>query len=153
MTWTVARADLDHAPALARILSDWIDETDWMPRLNSRADDLAFVTGLVSTGNAAVLLDDTCPQGFLACRNDMMTALYVAGPARNRGGGKALLDFAKVRHDRLGLWTFQANEGAVRFYRREGFVEDGRTPGNNAEQLPDLRMVWYRNGKAPDGQA
>jgi GNAT superfamily N-acetyltransferase len=153
MTWQVAPAHLDDAPRLAEILSDWIDEADWMPRLHSRADDLAFVTGLVSTGRALTLFDETGAQGFLACRDDMMAALYVARDARNRGGGKALLDFAKRHHDRLGLWVFEANAEAVRFYRREGFVIDGRTPGNNAEQLPDIRMVWHRTEETSHDRA
>ncbi|MBT8418504.1 MAG: hypothetical protein KJO42_13785 [Silicimonas sp.] len=118
MTWQVVSADLDHAPPLAAILSDWKDETDRMPRLHSRADDLAFVTGLVSTGRALTLLDE-----------------------------------AKRHHDRLGLWVFEANSRAVKFYRREGFVEDGRTPGNNAEQLPDIRLVWLKSEEPADVRA
>ena len=63
--------------------------------------------------------------------------------ARGRGVGKALLDTAKARSDRLELWCFQANAGARRFYAREGLAEVERTDGaGNDEKLPDVRLVW-----------
>ena len=34
------------------------------------------------------------------------------------------------------------NEGARRFYGREGFVEVGGTPGDNEEGLPDVLLAW-----------
>ena len=43
----------------------------------------------------------------------------------------------------LTLWTFQANDGARRFYAREGFREVEFTDGaGNAEKLPDVRLEW-----------
>ena len=50
---------------------------------------------------------------------------------------------AKARRpEGLTLWTFVANEGARRFYAREGFVEVGRTEGENEEGLPDVLLAW-----------
>lgn len=144
MTWHIAPSSIDDAPRLASILSDWIDRTDWMPRLQSRADDLSFVTGLIAAGAALTAFGDRVAAGFIACQGETVTALYVHAAMRNRGAGSALLRAAKSRHDRLCLWVFQANTGAHRLYLREGFVEDGRTAGNNAECLPDIRMVWHR---------
>ena len=48
------------------------------------------------------------------------------------------------RGDRLELWTFQANHGALRFYVREGFTEGQRTDCANDEGLADVNLVWER---------
>ncbi len=128
-------------PALAAILSDWIDETEWMPRLRPREADARFVADMVHGGGVDVLvLDEECA-GFLQETEGHISALYLAPAARGQNGGKLLLDAAKARSSRLDLWTFVANDGARRFYRREGFREVERSCDND-EGLPDVRMVW-----------
>jgi hypothetical protein len=39
-----------------------------------------------------------------------------------------------------------ANEGARRFYARQGFVEIGRSEGENEEGLPDVLFRWRETG-------
>ncbi|MBM1221510.1 GNAT family N-acetyltransferase [Ponticoccus sp. SC2-23] len=134
-------ASLDDAPALGTILSDWIDETVWMPRLHSRAEDRGFVEGLIR--DAEVWTDET-RSGFVARSGEEVPALYLAPGARGRGLGAELLNAARTRRESLGLWTFQANSRAVAFYLREGFTEAHRTEGDNAEGLPDIRLIWRR---------
>lgn len=63
-------------------------------------------------------------------------SLYLAGLAveagwRGRGIGARLIDATEARADALGLdrlslICFEANEGALRFYRRRGFAEADR---------------------------
>ena len=73
-----------------------------------------------------------------------VTSLFVA--RTGQGLGKALLDRAKAGRDRLQLWTFVANDGARRFYRREGFRELGRTDAP-ALTAPGARpVVAVQNG-------
>lgn len=127
--------------ALAAILGDWVRETGWMPLLHTREEDLAFVRGLTGRGLVTVA-DDDGPQGFLAREGEEVLALYLAPSARGRGLGRILLDRAKAESPRLGLWTFERNEGARRFYAREGFAEVNRTDGDNEEGLPDVRLAW-----------
>ena len=103
------------------------------------------MTGLLGAGGSFVVPRDARTIGFIACHGEVLVALYVARDARGQGVGKALLDGAKRIHDRIALWVFEANEGARRFYAREGFREDGRTAGNNEEGLPDIRMVWFKS--------
>jgi GNAT superfamily N-acetyltransferase len=124
----------------ARLLGDWVRETGWMPVLHSREEDLGFVAGLIARTEVLV-----AEGGFLARERDEVLALYLAPEVRGRGVGKALLDAAKERRERLTLWVFQRNAGALRFYAREGFAEVERTDGaRNDERLPDVRMVWER---------
>jgi hypothetical protein len=43
----------------------------------------------------------------------------------------------------LELWTFQANQGARRFYERHGFEAIELTDGSgNEERTPDVRYAW-----------
>ena len=134
------------AGRLAGILSGFIDDTPWMPRIHTRAEDLAHVGQLIQNGWVTVA--ETGPEvaGFLAREGATIHALYVSGAHRNLGVGRALLDHAKAAEPRLRLWTFQANTGAQRFYRRAGFTETQRTSGAcNDERLPDIEYVWERS--------
>ena len=138
---TLRPDDPGDAPALGAILSDWIDETEWMPRLHSRDEDRGFVAGLIAT--AEVWTDATC-SGFIARSGEELPALYIAAHARGTGLGAQLVHHARSGRDRLGLWTFQANSRAIAFYRRQGFREAARTDGDNDEDLPDMRLIWER---------
>jgi len=135
-------------PAMASILSDWIDETDWMPRLHTRDEDRAFVAGL-SVSHEVQVACGADVMGFIACRTGEIDALYVSASARRQGVGGALLAAAKKRNPQLSLWTFAANAPALAFYSARGFVEEGRTDGQrNEEHLPDVRLVWRNGGEA-----
>ena len=133
------------APAMAKVLSDWIDATPWMPRIHTRDDDFGFCEGLLRRTDVWVA-DARQGVGFLALADDTIDALYLAPSIRGQGWGTALLDAVKPERTRLSLWCFQANRAAQTFYRWHGFhvaeVTDGR---GNAEKLPDCLMVWERN--------
>ncbi|MGV6846856.1 MAG: N-acetyltransferase family protein [Marinibacterium sp.] len=131
------------AGAMGAILQDFASDTDWMPVLHSGAEAVAFCGRMIDMGWVRVAGTPTSVQGFLARRGHEVHALYVASGARGQGIGRRLLDDAKDSADRLELWTFQANLGAQRFYRREGFAEICRTDGTgNDEGLPDIRLGW-----------
>jgi chorismate mutase/GNAT superfamily N-acetyltransferase len=84
------------------------------------------------------------PIGLLLLEHDWLHSLYVAPGLTGQGIGAVLLDVAKsARPAGLGLWVFEANEGARRFYRRHGFAEVRRTDGSdNEEHAPDVEMAW-----------
>ena len=129
------------------ILSEFIDTTDWMPRIHTRAEDLSFAGMMIARNWVTVAEEEGAVRGFAACEGADLTALYVAGQARRRGIGGALLSTLKESRKMLELWTFQRNTQAQRFYIRHGFVEVERSDGaRNDEKLPDVRFVW--NGEA-----
>ena len=70
--------------------------------------------------------------------------LYVEPGLEGRGVGAALVDHAKRQHPAgLGLWAFQSNAGALRFYERHGFRAVESTDGSgNMERSPDVRLAW-----------
>lgn len=137
-----AREDL---PVLGRILSDWVDETPWMPRLHTREEDAGFVRGLAESHIVRVVRIEGQPVGFLARKGSEIDALYLAALARGVGIGRALVEDAMGAAAHLELWTFAANTGALKFYKRLGFHEVDATDGaGNSEGLPDVRLEWRR---------
>ena len=143
MSVTLRAAQAGDASALAGILQDWVDATPWFPNLHNRAEDLAFISGLIRDQQVTLADLTQTAVGFIAHSAGFISCLYVLGAHRGQGIGRALLETAKSgASGPLKLWTFQANAGARRFYLREGFVETGRTPGNNEERLPDVELTW-----------
>lgn len=133
------------AGAVGAILSEFIDTTDWMPRIHTRAEDLAHAGKMIERGWVRVAELDGNIVGFSANEGNDLDALYVQAGARGKGVGAALLDDLKQALDCIGLWTFQANVPAQRFYLAHGFVEVRRTAGEaNDEGLPDIRYEWQR---------
>ena len=96
-----SRPTLD-AGAVGRILSEFIDTTDWMPRLHSRAEDIGFAGTMIDRGWVRVFEGDTI-LGFIARSDEEVCALYVARAARGQGIGTALLNDAKQVRQSLKL--------------------------------------------------
>lgn len=82
--------------------------------------------------------------GYLIIDDEWLDSLYVRPDLTGHGIGSLLMDLAKgLRPDGFGLWVFETNVDAQRFYARHGFVVAERTDGSdNEEGAPDLRMVW-----------
>ena len=132
------------APACARIIKDWIAGTAWHPDLFS-LDDIAenYRTFALVERDGYVLADDqVC--GFVLIDTDAcVTALYVDGRRRGAGLGKTLLDHAKAIHpDGLNLWPAVPNVDAIRFYRREGFVETGACEVDDEMNFTEVELAW-----------
>ncbi len=127
------------------ILSAFIDGTDWMPRIHTRAQDLSFAADMIDRGWVRVAEGDGQVIGFSAREGEYVHALYVDPAARRQGCGSALLSALQQDCSALSLWTFQANLSAQAFYARHGFREMERSDGaRNDEGLPDMRLQWER---------
>lgn len=138
-------AAITDAPAMADVLSRWIDATHWMPRLHTAEQDFAFCQKLLETHEVWVA-DCNLGIGFLARQGDRIDALYLAPEIRRMGWGTALLDAVKQDRTALTLWTFQANSGALAFYQANNFHISDLTDGQgNAEKLPDIFMTWSKD--------
>ncbi|WP_267244423.1 GNAT family N-acetyltransferase [Streptomyces sp. PR69] len=92
--------------------------------------------------------------GLLALDGSELEQLYLDPAWRGRGVGDRFTELAKRRRPQgLGLWTFQVNGPARRFYERHGFTavewSDGR---RNEEKEPDVRYVWHP-APAPPGRS
>ena len=135
------------AGATGAILHGFSVENDWMPKLHSGAETIAFCGRMIDQGWVTVAETSDGVVGFLALNGSDLHSLYLTPSARGQGIGARLLDHAKAQHKQLRLFAFQANTDARRFYERHGFVEVARSDGaDNDENLPDIEYVWRREG-------
>ena len=133
------------AGKVGSILSASIDETEWMCRIHSRAEDIGFAGDLIDRGWVTVVEDACHVTGFVARDEITIQALYVTAGARRQGIGSALLRHAQTQRDTLTLWVFQNNTAAQAFYVAHGFVAVEQTDGSgNDARLPDIRFEWKR---------
>jgi len=88
--------------------------------------------------------DGTALVAILVFDGPAIDQLYVEPGLEGRGIGAVLLAHAKRLHPAgLGLWAFQSNAGALRFYERHGFRAVESTDGSgNMERSPDVRLAW-----------
>lgn len=82
--------------------------------------------------------------GYLVLDPEWLQSLYVRPALTHQGIGTALLDLAKgLRPHGFGLWVFESNHQARRFYARRGLLRLERTDGrDNEERSPDVAMAW-----------
>ena len=102
------------------------------------------------TGDVYVIGGETDGQdnvlGFIGLQDDCIAGFFIDRAFQSQGLGKQLLDFVKQRYDKLTLDVFAKNEGAVRFYTREGFrIRESRTDPDTGEQV--YTMAWESKTK------
>ncbi len=136
----IRRAGPDDVPTISRIVNDWIDRTDWMPRVHARETLEGFIAEALPDREIYLIGDPA--EGYLSLdpATSHIGALYLDRPGR--GLGKALLDRAKTGRAYLQLRTHEPNAAAQRFYRREGF-EVAERIADGGDGLPELRMEWH----------
>ncbi|WP_299927207.1 GNAT family N-acetyltransferase [uncultured Pelagimonas sp.] len=137
--------DMD-AGRLGALITAAVAAHDWKPLLHSAAEDIAHAGHMIDRGWITVAEDETGQiTGFISRDGTYVHALFIAEAAQGAGVGSALLDHAKTQADQLDLWTFVANRGARRFYKRSGFSEVERGDGSgNEEGLPDIHLLWEK---------
>lgn len=143
----IRMAKLADLPICATIINDYIDATQWLPRTISRdAVEGLFVPSLLDQRTLFIAEEQGEILGYLSMnpQDGFVPALYLSPAARGKGTGRLLLDAAKAAHpDGLDLTVFERNTEALRFYAREGFVEDpSRRDDKTEEGIPTLWMRW-----------
>lgn len=80
--------------------------------------------------------------GFMGVTGDKMDALFVDPAAAGQGIGRALVNHALARHERLMVDVNEQNEGARGFYARMGFRQVGRSElDDSGRPYPILHLV------------
>ena len=141
------RAESADVETVARLNRRVRDVTmPYLPKRHSAEEDLWFFENIVFKELTVWLAEvDRQAVGFAAFRPGWLDHLYILPEFHGRGIGGLLLERAKIDNDRLELWVFQRNLGAIAFYRRHGFRDAERTDGTrNEEGEPDLHMIWDR---------
>ena len=138
--FAIRRAHAGDAGDCARIVNDWIDAVDWMPRIHSHDEFAGFVAEAIPVREVWVVGEPIAGYLSLNASSAQIMGLYTARPGA--GMGKALMDRAKHGRDYLHLWTHEPNTSARRFYTREGFVELGCDADRSPEGVTEIRMEW-----------
>lgn len=115
-----------------RVLQVWRDAVDATHHFLAPADRVAIeaeVAGFLPAAPLWLAVDDAdVAIGFMLLDGAQMEALFIDPAHRGRGVGRALVAHALTLHPGLTTDVNEANEQAVGFYRRLGFVVTGRSP-------------------------
>ena len=138
------RGEPEDAAPIARMMRSTYDRMEYIPRLHTHEEDLAYIGGLFGEREIWVAENDAGVVGFAILSADELMQMHVAPDEQNAGIGSALLDRAKERRPAgFSLWTFQKNVGARRFYERHGLEVVRLTDGEgNEEREPDVQYAW-----------
>jgi GNAT superfamily N-acetyltransferase len=155
---TVRPAGADDSEALATLfLAAREAAYPTIPRLVHPPDDVRrWLRSRIDAEGVEVWLAerDAVPVALLMLEDAWVHSLYVAPGLTGQGIGTVLLDLAKsLRPDGLGLWVFESNVDAQRFYQRHAFRVVRRTDGaDNEEQQPDIEMSWNPEDERVEAQ-
>lgn len=161
---TIRPAKTDDIPVLSRIhAQSWKEAYRGMvPQeyLDSLADDRwePMLRAWLAAGNhALVMLEDGLPVGcctYGAAREEHFTgwgeivSFYLLPSHIGRGHGQALLqavlqDLENNGYQKVTLWVLRENRRARRFYRKNGFIQNGDICHSEAggKQLTELRYI------------
>ncbi|MGH3502748.1 MAG: GNAT family N-acetyltransferase [Nocardioidaceae bacterium] len=135
----VRQDNIDRIPAVVH--SD-VDVRAWVREVLFRQYDV----WVADRGGAVVGMMVLAPP-------DGLEHLYLDSSVTGSGLGSRLVTVAKQELDgMIQLWTFQANEGAQRFYARHGFVPVEWTEGDNEEGEPDVRLVFTQDARSSESE-
>ena len=145
----IRRAGGQDAPAVAEVYLRSFHEALPTIRLAHTDDEVRrwfATTVLPDPGRETWLAEapDGTVVGMMVLVGGMLEQLYLLPGARGAGLGGRFVELAKVRRpDGLGLYAFQVNTAARRFYETHGFraVEFGDGSANE-EGEPDVRYAW-----------
>lgn len=130
---------------LSDILAAANAQLDWLPRLYSSAEEIMLIAHMIESGWVRIAIADEVIVGWIARKGTEIHAFCVRPELQGSGVGRALMLDAQRNAKKLGLWSYQANDRASRFYERAGFAEITRTDGaGNDAHLPDIRFEWHR---------
>ena len=121
----------------------------YAPLAHSDADVRRWIAqDLIPGTDVTVAVLDNKIVGLMALSRDddagWIDQLYLHPEATGQGIGGRLVEQAKARlGSPIRLYTFQANEGARRFYERHGFEAISFGDGSqNEERCPDVLYEW-----------
>jgi GNAT superfamily N-acetyltransferase len=142
MPFTLRRATVADADAIAAVYSASFRLQTFLPMLHTAAEYRSFIANVIFRDCEVIVVeDDSGIVSFLARHDEEVRLLYTRPDRIGRGAGTQLIEAAKKSGVKvLELWCFQANARARRFYEARGFHPIRFTDGaDNWEKTPDVR--------------
>ena len=142
---TIRRAEPADATAIADVYLAAFRATYDFPLAHTDDEVRRWLAGIVAGGARTWVAQDRGRViAMMVLDEDGIDQLYVAPGWDGRGIGSRLVEIAKAeRPAGLGLYTFQVNDRARRFYEHHGFVVAALGDGSgNEEHQPDVRYEW-----------
>lgn len=135
-------AELDEAAQLAAIQVAARAAAPMPASVHPEPEIAAFLASRFTADELWVAESEGEVVGYARFTATWLDDLYVHPERQGRGLGAALLDLVlTLRPHGLGLYVFESNAPARRFYEARGFVVTERNDGSgNEERVPDLRM-------------
>ena len=137
-------AHIEYVPDLARILGDATRKAyTFMAWDHTDSGFLDFVGGMFTTWDSVRLAEiEGRPVGFSCVDGDVVDQLFFASDHQGQGVGALLQnDLKHQRPEGFGLFTFQANRAARRFYEKQGLIAVAFGVSED-ENEPDVRYEW-----------
>lgn len=136
----IRRAERRDVPGCAKVLNDWIDATEWMPRLHAPEAIEAMIDAAFDLREIWVAGDPVEAYVSFDVETAKVGGLYCA--RTGQGLGKTLLDKVRERRDYVWLTADEPNKKAQKFYAREGFVEVDRYMPEPPEMVRLVKLEW-----------
>lgn len=102
-----------------------------------------LVKELLLQATAYVYEDKQEIQGFVGLNDEYIEGIFVSNKIQSHGIGKALLNYAKNKRNKLFLNVYQKNVRAIAFYQREGFKIQN-SDFDEATKEKEYVMAWQR---------
>ena len=144
-------AQPEETEQLVRIRRDAEQDAQQFLPASYFAEKAETVRDEIRTGDVYVIGGETDGAenvlGFIGLQDDCIAGFFIDRAFQSQGLGKQLLDYVKQRYSRLTLDVFAKNNGAVRFYTREGFqIRSSSTDAATGEQI--YTMIWESGARA-----
>ena len=135
----IRRATTGDVEEIVAIFEPSFATLDFLPALHTHEENLAWFETRLREDEAFLL-----GRGFAILHDDWLTHLYVHPDSIGTGVGHALFEHVTtILPAGFQFWVFQQNNGARRFYERNGCALARLTEGEaNEEKLPDALYVW-----------
>lgn len=133
------------AGKLAEMMGAANAQLSWLPKLYTGAEEIMLVGDMIAAGWVRTAYLDDAMAGFIARKGTEIHGLCLQPHLQGKGIARKLMVDAQRNAKKLGLWSYEANDRATRFYLKAGFREITRTDGaGNDAHLPDIRFEWLR---------
>ena len=104
-------------------------------------NNIDLVKEMLPQAEVYVYESDCQIEGFIGLNDEYVEGIFVSGEMQSQGIGKILLNYAKVKRNKLYLNVYQKNARAISFYKREGF-EIQHSGLDEATGEKDYVMTW-----------